>query len=930
MKKSLLIFGALVICSSVMAQLNYPASLGQNVAGTYTDLGTNGTAITTSNQNNANSAATPIGFNFNFDGTTMSHFILNTNGFIKLGTSASMAGPSGASLFFTGGGASYTNGIFNSTSSSDVNLLSPFNHDLINGGASTEYRVHTSGTSGSQVCTIQFKNVKDSTTNPYNQFDSVNFQIKLYETTNVIEFVYGTWHSSSDSSRFKSSACGLKGSGTTEITAVTKASTQDWNTAQFIGTNYTGNAFNFGNDNPGNGTGPNGGRPMPDVGRTFRFIPAFNNDIAVNTVYSMGNFPIIYGGTHEVKSSISNVGLNSAVGVKAYLYIQKGGVNVFVDSVTYASLAVGVSVDVTFDDFEPADTGVHEVIVTVNSDDNATNDTVLWRMHIGTEYFAYTDTSALTNALGYTAPGQGILSSKFTLENTRFIRSVDIWISENPNTVGRSIYGAVLNNAGTIVGESAPYTITNADLGNWVSFPIESLPTGNGNPPPMVSNADFYAGAALPGATTTYNPLGLQDEVPTRQGAFFNGSILGGAIPTDLASFNFGRYGIRAHIGGMNIELVEIEEIGLTGCVNPNQTITAIIKNIDSLAVDFAKDSLVVSISSDNTVTQSFSTTLTSGVLEPDSTMSVQITTSFNMATQGIYEIIASAWSDIDIDTLNNVMEFDMNVVDTPSVDLTVSPSNSVCFGTPLTFLASPNTAGTNNTYQWYLNGQTVGSATTDSAYMSSTLEHNDSVYVVLITDHCSSSFIEVTSNGIAMTINPTPLNISGTDSVIENTVHSYVIGLNPNSSFKWSAVGGTLSDTVGTSVQVTWGTANPNASISVTESDNMGCVYTSVQDIYIFSIVGEEELSAYGISVGDVFPNPANEKITIPITLENESQVAFELFDISGKLVLSESMGRMNGKQLLEMDISAVERGSYLLKCTVDDHVIVRKITKH
>src|SRR5687768_16913741 len=54
---------------AVQAQtLNYAPTGATNVAGTFADISTTGTAITTTSTDNANSAAQPIGFTFNFNG----------------------------------------------------------------------------------------------------------------------------------------------------------------------------------------------------------------------------------------------------------------------------------------------------------------------------------------------------------------------------------------------------------------------------------------------------------------------------------------------------------------------------------------------------------------------------------------------------------------------------------------------------------------------------------------------------------------------------------------------------------------------------------------------------------------------------------------------------------------------------------------------
>ena len=244
------------------AQFNYVPANAVNVAGTYTDLGTTGTAITTANTDDANSAAQPIGFTFTYNGTAFTQFVFNTNGFIKLGATA----PSAADLFYPESLTATQIDPFESTDAADVNIIAPFNFDLIAGTATggTEYRVATTGTAPNRVCTIQWKNVADKTLDFDQQYGSMNFQVKLYETTNNIEFMYGTTVQGTLPDDFRLAVVGIKGSGSIsgQSIMVTKASTPAWGAATFLDGFYTTNFFNY------------RGTVRPDLGRTYRFVAA--------------------------------------------------------------------------------------------------------------------------------------------------------------------------------------------------------------------------------------------------------------------------------------------------------------------------------------------------------------------------------------------------------------------------------------------------------------------------------------------------------------------------------------------------------------------------------------------------------------------------------------------------------------------------------
>ncbi|HOY30650.1 MAG TPA: M6 family metalloprotease domain-containing protein [Bacteroidales bacterium] len=248
--------------------LAYIAGNTQNFTDVYNDLGTNGNVISTADYDDANSAPVSIGFTFHYNCMDFTQIILNTNGFIKLGNIP----PSSAALFFTGA-QDASGGIFNSLLPADVNIISAFNHDLMSGTAPPEYRVHTSGSAPDRICTIQFKNLRDKTTTPAQQYDNISFQIKLFETTNQIEIVYGSWQASANVSDFKTSAVGLKGPGREygQLLVARKGSTQEWSQVIFENVNYSSTAtLNFGNPPL---------RPAPGTGRTFLFSQEIPPDV---------------------------------------------------------------------------------------------------------------------------------------------------------------------------------------------------------------------------------------------------------------------------------------------------------------------------------------------------------------------------------------------------------------------------------------------------------------------------------------------------------------------------------------------------------------------------------------------------------------------------------------------------------------------------
>lgn len=240
------------------------ASSGQSIAGTYTDLGTNGTPITTGftgngmGSDNDNSSVQNIGFNFLYNGTNYTNFVLNTNGFIKMGVSA----PTSNAIFY----AAYNSNTGSVITTSDIDLTYPYNHDLKSGTSTSAFRVYTSGDVGSRVCTIQFKSMADKLA-PI-QYTNLEFQIKLYETSNTIEFIYGNWTASTNTSTSITAAVGIKGINATESINISKASGTAWNAGLGVANSYTFISGDYAAAGPQFNTR---NTFLPDAGRTFRF-----------------------------------------------------------------------------------------------------------------------------------------------------------------------------------------------------------------------------------------------------------------------------------------------------------------------------------------------------------------------------------------------------------------------------------------------------------------------------------------------------------------------------------------------------------------------------------------------------------------------------------------------------------------------------------
>lgn len=542
----MLLLAGLAAAPAAAQQLNYDYLNAQNLAGTYQDLGTTGAAISVANADDANSAPQSIGFSFGFNGQTFTQFVLNTNGFVKLGSVA----PSSAAQFLqyaqtatVNGQTVFPGGPIAGSDTTSVNVLAPFATDLAAATAGgTEYRVATSGTAPNRMCTIQWKNVRDkprrataADTIPVGtQYESFSFQVKLYETSGQIDFVYGAATAGNSVDNFRTAVVAIKGSSAQagQLLTVNKGSTGLWSAARFFRTSAWVNVRRS---------------VLPDAGRTFRFRTNATQDAAVDAVFTLGQLPV--GTPHAVRASIRNVGTQTLVNLPVRLDVngpgRAAGTTLFnyTNTQTIASLAPGASAMVTFAAYTAGTRlGTNDIMVSLPTD--AYPDT-----NVGSQPQVQTN-----NAYNYGPPiaGSGLVPSyygfdtragitavKYNAPRATTLLSVTDFVPTDGNSTGQTIYAVALDANGGILAQTADYNVRAADLGTTVTFTFAT--------PVALAAGDFMVGIAQRGSPVPHYPVGRLFENNPRPGSFYDrGSLTSGAF-NDVSTRGFGPFLIGAN-----------------------------------------------------------------------------------------------------------------------------------------------------------------------------------------------------------------------------------------------------------------------------------------------------------------------------------------------------------------------------------------------
>lgn len=77
-----------------------------------------------------------------------------------------------------------------------------------------------------------------------------------------------------------------------------------------------------------------------------------------------------------------------------------------------------------------------------------------------------------------------------------------------------------------------------------------------------------------------------------------------------------------------------------------------------------------------------------------------------------------------------------------------------------------------------------------------------------------------------------------------------------------------------------------------------------------------------------EVYPNPAKDIVNITMELTRQNNVVYEVIDITGKRILSQSYAGISGKNTITIPTASLNVGMYFVSIRVNDQIITRKIS--
>ncbi len=278
-----------------------------------------------------------------------------------------------------------------------------------------------------------------------------------------------------------------------------------------------------------------------------------------------------------------------------------------------------------------------------------------------------------------------------------------------------------------------------------------------------------------------------------------------------------------------------------------------------------------------------------------------------------------------------------VNPIVVPSVTLTITPNDTICAGTAITFTATAVNGGLTPTFTWTNFGSYIGSGN-PFVY---TPDNGDNITVTLTSSAPCPVPPTATAPATSFLVYPVVTPVVTITSSVPGDVISYwgqlvtffanatYGGTNP--TFQWYLdgvlVAGATSSTFTTSVE------SPDTVYCIMTSD-LECVTTNIDTSNIKIITtGTLGINSLAGTIDEVniYPNPNNGSFTISGTVSStgNTSVEFMVTDMLGKTVFTDRADAMNGAFKHSLKLGGnIPPGNYLVRIVKDNDVRTVRFT--
>jgi hypothetical protein len=169
-------------------------------------------------------------------------------------------------------------------------------------------------------------------------------------------------------------------------------------------------------------------------------------------------------------------------------------------------------------------------------------------------------------------------------------------------------------------------------------------------------------------------------------------------------------------------------------------------------------------------------------------------------------------------------------------------------------------------------------------------------------------------------------VKIVGNSEVKIGDTLSYSAALLTSNTYSWEVEGGVILSGGNTNqVKVFWNSVLPTASVKVNRIGG----FCEDRDVLNVSINSTGLSSLSGLMKAVLYPNPANQLLTLNAEIDNHIYVNYQIIDMSGNAIDEGELTFANNKIEKIWDVSSLKTGLYFLKISSDYGTTVYKWMK-
>jgi len=203
------------------------------------------------------------------------------------------------------------------------------------------------------------------------------------------------------------------------------------------------------------------------------------------------------------------------------------------------------------------------------------------------------------------------------------------------------------------------------------------------------------------------------------------------------------------------------------------------------------------------------------------------------------------------------------------------------------------------NTYQWLKDGVAISGAT--NANLATT---QDGVYTVQVTNPGACSNVSTAVNVISNLL--PAVSFSGLDTAIcELDAALTLVGVPAGGTFTGTGINGNVFDPAVATAGL--------YDISYTFTNASGCDTTVIQSVEVTVCTGIGAKT--NVSAMNLFPNPNEGNFTLEFNANVNSALSITITDVTGKIVHTENASSIRGLNRVNLNVSNLQKGFYLLK---------------